>query len=86
MMKKYREKLIEIEAEQFWPDKKPWPEGVNQSPHEFWDQIKKNFYYLDTPDESIEIFPGYYIITDAYGDRDSGEAEYFERRYMPIEA
>ncbi|KKK68734.1 hypothetical protein LCGC14_2941110, partial [marine sediment metagenome] len=28
MMAKFRKKPIIIEAEQFWPDKQPWPKGV----------------------------------------------------------
>lgn len=27
-MSKYRKKPVVVEAEQFWPNKKPWPKGV----------------------------------------------------------
>lgn len=30
-MAQYRKKLVVIEAEQFWPDRKPWPAGVRET-------------------------------------------------------
>ena len=29
---KFRKKPVVVEAEQFWPDRKPWPEGVEEEP------------------------------------------------------
>ena len=84
-MKKYRKIQTEVEAEQFYPDKKPWPEGVKESPHDFWGTINKHFYYLDTPEASMEIDPGDYVITDVDGNQWLCEEEWFENDYELVE-
>ncbi len=33
-MPKFRKKPCVVEAEQFWPDKKPWPKGVTSAKYE----------------------------------------------------
>lgn len=35
-MSKYRKKPVTVDAEQFFVNKKPWPEGVYISEHHYW--------------------------------------------------
>jgi hypothetical protein len=58
---KYRKKPVVVEAEQFWPDVKPWPEGVETN----W-RVEEGF-YVNTINGQVHIEPGEWIITDAAG-------------------
>ena len=50
---KYQKKPLVIEAEQFWPDKKPWPVGVVKLT-----QPNRPFYTVETIHGPVEIEPG----------------------------
>lgn len=52
-MEKYTQLPIVVEAEQFWPDKKPWPNHVS------WTNGQ---YILSARDRLYEIQPGDYVI------------------------
>lgn len=52
-MEKYTQLPIVIEAEQFWPEKKPWPERVS------W---VNGQYILSARDRLYEIQPGDYVL------------------------
>lgn len=52
--KMYRRRLA-VEAEQFWPSKKPWPEGVS------YDYTKK-MYRIKIENCDAEIRPGEWVI------------------------
>lgn len=60
-MATYRKRLT-IEAEQFWPEKKPWPEGVSDDadPDTYWLDVG----YDDNSAQVVEIHPGDWIITN----------------------
>jgi hypothetical protein len=46
-MTKYRKKPVVVEAEQFWPEQKPWPEGVEQHGFGFWLKTVEGWYVAD---------------------------------------
>ena len=66
-MARYRKKPIIVEAEQFWPDKKPWPDSVKLYPtgsHTF----DRRHYYIKTLEGVYEVTPGDWIITGIKGE------------------
>lgn len=82
-MPKYRQKLAVVEAEQFFPDKLPWPKGVEKHIH----SIAKHDigWILQAPDGGYTVFPGDWIVTDEKGDRRHCGASEFETIYELVE-
>ena len=76
MMKKYRKKIEEIEAEQFWPDKKPWPEGLQTDEHG-WEYFVEDDYSFD------EVSPGDFIVKYTKGYFNVAP-ERFKMNYEPV--
>lgn len=86
-MPRFRKLPVEIEAEQFWPDKKPWPEGVE---HDFpepafagGEPFPKE-YYIKTLEGRHEVTPGDWIITGVSGERYLCKPNIFEETYEPV--
>ena len=83
-MAKYRQRLILVDAEQFFEDQKPWPDGVvrqdlkgAQHPH------KPKFFTLDTiPDQRV-VHEGDWIITDRRGNHMCCRDDVFDMLYEP---
>lgn len=67
---KYRTRVVLVEAEQFLPDVKPWPEGVAQGtpprsdPESYWLAYWDNFHDHNW----IAIHPYYWIVTKGNGE------------------
>jgi len=79
-MPKFRKKPVIVEAEQFWPEKTPWPNGVYRSgtdrtapgmPH----------YHVDTLEGGHIASPGDWIITGIKGERYPCKPDIFEKTY-----
>lgn len=82
-MAKYRKKPVVIEAEQFFPDVRPWPEGVVEK-----DDGPRNFttiYWIDTLEGGHVVSPGDYIITGVQGERYPCKPDIFEATYESAE-
>ena len=81
---KYCRKSEIVEAEQFWPDKKPWPEGVyrHKNADEYYHdtRVEDEYYY------STRVEAGDYIVTDEESGSQTaiGERE-FNQTYEPVE-
>lgn len=73
-MPKYREKTT-VDAEQFWPDKRPWPEGVVEAAN--------GNYRISTIHGMMDISAGWWVIRDAGGHRSICLSSYFEKMYEP---
>lgn len=59
-MAKYRKKPVTVEAEQFFVDRKPWPEGVVGKNN----GIVDGEFIVQTPDDYHIISDGDWIITE----------------------
>lgn len=78
---KFRKKPIVIEAEQFFPDRLPWPEGVlggetlagEKAPH-----------YVRTLEGNHVASPGDWIITGIKGEKYPCKPDIFEATYEPV--
>ena len=81
-MQKFRRKPPIVEAEQFFPDEKPWPKGVEENTH----SISKLHlgWILQTPEGGYTISPGDWVITDAEGELHYCKRDVFEATYEPI--
>ena len=83
-MPKFRKKPVVIEAEQFVPDRMPWPDGVRyigrdtkyNSPH----------YWINTLEGGHMVNPGDWIITGVKGEKYPCKPDIFEATYEPVEA
>jgi len=65
-----------IKAEQFFPGRKPWPNGVGSFVRGIW--------RMDTPEGPRRLDPGDSIITDARGARYPCKADVFKTTYEAV--
>ena len=85
-MTKYRKKPIVVEAEQFEPTRKPWPEGVEQWEAVRTDEvgaIQETVYHwrVTTLEGDMAVRPGDWIITGVEGERYPCKPDIFEATY-----
>jgi len=74
---KYRRKVNEVTAQQFWPNVRPWPEGV--------EEVKATgTYFVDRGSVAV-VVPGDYIVTDEIGDIHVLPVEFFEQHFEEIQ-
>jgi len=76
---KYRKRPIIIEAEQFFPDQKPWPKGV-------WDISGGDYCApcIGTLEGLLQVSPGDWIITGVQGEKYSCKPDIFEQTYEEV--
>ena len=76
-MPTFRKRPILVEAEQFFPDRKPWPEGVidlkNEAIEEGWG--------IQTLEGMMLVTPGDWIITGIAGEIYPCKPDIFEATY-----
>jgi len=78
---KYRKKPIVIEAEQFFPEEKPWPEGV-----EDWGCARDGSkFMINTLEGEHTVTPGDWIITGIKGERYPCKPDIFDQTYEIVE-
>ena len=87
---KFRKKPIVIEAEQFEPLQKPWPEGVTQYERERQEHASgaSSTWYgwrIDTLEGPMEVTPGDWIITGVKGEKYPCKPDIFEMTYEAAE-
>ncbi len=74
---RFRKKPIVIEAEQFFPDRLPWPEGVDAKSVSGW--------RIETLEGVHSVTPGDWIITGIQGEKYPCKPDIFEARYERVE-
>ncbi len=89
-MAEYRKKPVVIEAEQFFPDHKPWPEGVeqyNRNQTETTEGATSVWYgwRIPTLEGPHLVTPGDWIITGVKGERYPCKPDIFEATYERVE-
>jgi len=67
----FQRKLYEVTAEQFFPDQKPWPVGVEQSYTDQW----------SLTGQYVRVFPSDWVVTDEDGLSYSISDVNFRRKY-----
>lgn len=80
-MAKFRKKPIVIEAEQFHPDRKPWPEGVYYAPGK---GVRPD-YFIDTLEGRHQVSPEDWIITGIEGEKYPCKPNIFKATYDLVE-
>ena len=88
-MAKYRKKPVVIEAEQFHPDKKPYPEGVERYTKERTEAVdgsSSNFYgwRIQTLEGPHIVSPDDWIITGVKGEKYPCKPDIFEATYERV--
>jgi hypothetical protein len=78
MVKTYRKKPVEVQAEQFLPDEGVWPTGV------MWNSRSPTGYDIDTLEGRMEVTPGDFIITGVKGERYPCKPDIFEMTYEEV--
>ena len=94
-MPKFRKKPVVIEAEQFFPNKKPWPDGVEE-------RLMEHFmgrrvvsaegppvggltrYVIETLEGDYIVSPGDWIITGVKGEKYPCKPDIFEQTYEKV--
>lgn len=82
--RKYRKKPVVIDAAEFQPDQKPWPEGVyatDKSPTGFGIGTLEN----TVAGSGHEVTPGDWIITGVKGERYPCKPDIFTMTYDAVE-
>lgn len=81
-MSKFRKKPVVIEAEQFMPSKKPWPDGVRQRiiTGEDGEQYE-GCMVVDTLEGTLSVTPGDWIITGVKGEKYPCKDDIFKMTY-----
>ena len=82
MIGQYRKKPVVIEAEQFHPDQKPWPPGV---------EVERRFagttgFRINTLEGWYAVTPDDWIITGIKGEKYPCKPDIFEATYDPVDA
>ena len=83
---KFRRKPVVVEAEKFFPESKPWPQGVREY-HDCTPGgcMSWGLYEMDTPEGRVVFEAGAWIITGTEGERYPCEESIFEKTYEPVE-
>lgn len=76
---KFRKKPIVVEAEQFYPEKLPWPKGVRCEPE------RRHGYFMETLEGPFQVLPADWIITGVKGERYPCKPDIFAATYEPVE-
>ena len=76
-MAKYRKKPVVIEAEQFWPNRKPWPTGVKL-------HLASNKFLIETLEGNMEVSPGDWVITGVKGEKYPCKPDIFDMTYERV--
>jgi hypothetical protein len=76
---KFRKKPVVIEAEQFFPERVPWPAGVLCEPE------KRLGYFINTPEGPFQVTPRDWIITGVKGERYPCKPDIFEATYEQVD-
>lgn len=84
-MATYRKKPIEVKAEQFFPDRKPWPDGVHTIRWHTADPTSWTGFRIETPDGWVAVSLGDWIIAGVKGDRYPCKPDIFEASYEQVE-
>lgn len=79
----FRRKAILVEAEQLWPDKQPWPEGVERVAYKVADPTSWTGYRVETPDGWVSVQAADWIIKGPAGDRYPCAPGIFAATYDP---
>jgi hypothetical protein len=78
---KFRKKPVVIDAEQFFPDKKPWPAGVNLRSLVINGYTQPDEYFIETLEGNHIVTPRDWIITGVKGERYACKPDIFEMTY-----
>lgn len=81
LMGKYRKRPIVIEAEQFWPNSKVWPDGVVVDPCE---HVTASWWIV-TLEGGHVVAPGDWIITGIQGEKYPCKPDIFEATYEAVD-
>ena len=76
-MAKYRKKPVVVEAVQFWPEERPWPEGVCVNPG----CPQERSPHIHTLEGDHLVSPGDFVITGVKGERYPCKADIFAATY-----
>lgn len=85
-MAAYRKKPVEIWAEQFHPDKKPWPHGVEAIGRVPVDPTSRTGFRIQTLEGWMVVSIGDWIIEGVKAERYPCKPDIFEMTYEPVPA
>lgn len=81
---KYRKKPIVIEAVQFDPHKRPWPEGVKPWSEAGYQPRDMSWGYIATLEGNMSVQSGDWIIKGIKGEIYPCKPDIFEATYEPV--
>lgn len=81
----YRKRPIVIEAEQFDPAARPWPDYVHPWPDDI-PHAADSIAYIETLEGFMDVRPGDFIITGVKGEHYPCKPDIFAMTYEPAEA
>lgn len=81
-MAKFRKLPVVIEAEQFFPERHPWPQGVVTDQD---GMSASGEFHIETLEGRHLVRPGDFIITGVKGERYACKPDIFQESYEPVE-
>lgn len=85
-MARYRKRPIEVEAEQFFPNRKPWPNGVYKIGGELpGEESSDLFFRIDTLEGPLRVSEGDWIIIGVKDERYPCKPDVFAATYDRVE-
>lgn len=78
---RFQKKPIVIEAEQFFPHKEPWPDGIERIGRHESDPTSRTGFRINTLEGWFVVTPGDWIITGINGERYPCKPDIFEKTY-----
>lgn len=79
---RFRKKPVEVEAEQFFNNKRPWPDGVV---NRYWGESKGTLPSIKTLEGWYIVSECDWIVTGIVGEKWAVRADIFEMTYERIE-
>ena len=83
-MQKYRRKPVDVEAEQFHPNNKPWPKGVREIKPSWKAKPDASVRYSFIGTGACAIRPGDWVVTNQTGERYVVSEESFPKTYEEV--
>lgn len=84
-MPKFRKKPVVIEAEQFFADREPWPEGIKCGTREMSGADPEHIHLIETLEGPLIVSEGDWIITGVNGERYPCKPDIFQKTYEPVD-
>jgi hypothetical protein len=80
---KFKKKPVTVDAERFYPKRKPWPQGVVES-FDHMNGMAPVGWGIHTLEGFMEVNPGDWVVTGVEGERYAVKPSIFKKTYVKV--